>query len=970
MTAVTQRVDSYLGGVSRQSDDKKLPGQVIECLNGYPDPTFGLTQRPGFKWITNLTDSSAGQKDLYNNCKWFYIHRDDDEKYVGCIKPKSGSVPGNIEIWNTDDGTKCTVNDDSFTVTVANNGTNNVQTVKDVATTGGTGSGMTVNITASGGVATAIDVCKPGSGYAANDVITITAALAGGTGTAGANVTGTITVVPASHYLSGARTNYDILTVQDTSVITNNLITVTKQADPSFTSRKRATLVITGNVTATTDKYDVTINIGSGDKTMTQVVAASGDTYDDVLGDIKTNLDSLSSTHSLGLTVTKYATSIEISRSTTFTITAKGGIQTDKLSVFQDQVDNVSQLPSQSFNNHVVKIINTTSDKDTYFSKFVADDGTSGVGYWEETLDPSKSPGLTASTMPHELINSEKNVFTFKPITWTARLVGDDVTNSHPSFVDAKIQQAFFHNNRLGFLSKDNISLSQSGDFYNFYFTSAQTVVDSDPVDISCSSIRPAALHAVIPMSQGLVLFSQNQQFILQGSDGILTPGSSNIKAISNYEMDKVVDPVDMGTNINFISKTPGYTRIFSMITRGMDENPVVSDVGRIVNEWVPSNIDTLIASPQNQFIALSSQNSDKIYFYRTYAEGDQLLIKSWFNWQLPGTVQSIAVDSDDMYVVTKQANDFTLLTANLSQSPEDAIIVNNDGQRVNPCIDLYCNPTSVTHVAGGVGTSEYSKCVIPWNNITGLKPIVVIAGSTAAGTFVQSGFTIKPEYVAAAGGNPAYFKVVGEDLSSGTGGVTLTDVIIGFVYNFDITLPKTYFRIDPQTADYTAALTIARMKFSVGLSGVMGFKLKSLGVLTGEKKVTGDGTTTNFKWIKEDLDYIDRDQIKVKKNNVVVSTDDYSFVNDTEIQFDTAPAKDDSISIYMEDWYLLDPVQKANTYLADDVALDDSSVFTIPIHQKSDNFTLRVFNDSPFPTSLNSMSWEGNYTPRYYRRA
>ena len=53
MAAITQRVDNYLGGVSRQSDDKKLPGQVKECLDGYPDPTFGLTKRPGFQWIAN-----------------------------------------------------------------------------------------------------------------------------------------------------------------------------------------------------------------------------------------------------------------------------------------------------------------------------------------------------------------------------------------------------------------------------------------------------------------------------------------------------------------------------------------------------------------------------------------------------------------------------------------------------------------------------------------------------------------------------------------------------------------------------------------------------------------------------------------------------------------------------------------------------------------------------------------------------
>ena len=90
MAAVTQRIDNYLGGVSRQSDDKKLPGQVRECLNGYPDPTFGLTKRPGFKWIANI-----GTGTTYDSAKWFYIHRDDDEKYIGCIKPASITVTGN-----------------------------------------------------------------------------------------------------------------------------------------------------------------------------------------------------------------------------------------------------------------------------------------------------------------------------------------------------------------------------------------------------------------------------------------------------------------------------------------------------------------------------------------------------------------------------------------------------------------------------------------------------------------------------------------------------------------------------------------------------------------------------------------------------------------------------------------------------------------------------------------------------------
>ena len=348
MAAVTQRVNNYLGGVSNQSDDKKLPGQVKECLNGYPDPTFGLTKRPGFEWIANL-----GTGTTYDSSKWFYIHRDADEKYIGCIKPAGGST-GDIDIWNATTGVACTVN------------------------------------------------------Y--------------GTG--------------AQAYLTGARTNYDILTVQDTSIITNNLITANKSADPTFVSKTRATLILTD--TAIDSPYSVTINAGGGASDQTySVTSTSTETYDSLLTKLKNGIDALSIS---GLTVTIYAATLELSRvvsgtRTAFSITCKGGAANNKLAVFQDQVDNVSQLPIQSFNGRIVKVINTSSANDTYFAEFVADDGTSGTGYWKETVDPSKSTGLDQSTMPHELINNSTNTFTFQKISWTARLVGDDTTNSHPSFV-------------------------------------------------------------------------------------------------------------------------------------------------------------------------------------------------------------------------------------------------------------------------------------------------------------------------------------------------------------------------------------------------------------------------------------------------------------------------------------------------------------------------------------------------------
>ena len=865
MPAVTQRVDNYLGGVSRQSDDKKLPGQVEECLNGYPDPTFGLTKRPGFQWIANL-----GTGTTYDNSKWFYISRTEGERYIGCITPvPSGQTQGAIAIWNAVTGASASI-------------------------TYGTG---------------------------------------------------------AQAYLTGTRTDYDVLTVQDVSIITNKTKTAAVTAAPSFTANSQGTIKLIGD----SNSIPYSITVAGQNTTFT---SGSSDDYSTVLTTMKTNIDNFNIS---GLTVTKLSDSLHLSRTSAFTLTGTGGTNANKLGVFQDQVATLAELPNESKNGHVVKILNSGATTSSFFMKYTADNGTSGPGFWSEGVAPNVSTGLDNTTMPHELINTGTNAFTFQRVTWVTRNVGDDETNAHPSFVGKKIQQAFFHNNRLGFLSSDNVSMSQSKEFFNFYHTSAQTVTDADPIDLRASTIRPAALHSIIPTTQGLILFSANQQFLMAAADGILTPAKASIRAIANYEMDTVIDPVDMGTTINFISKTPSYTRIFGMVTRGENDNPIVLDIGRVVNEWVPATVDTLIASPQNQFIAMSGQSSRYIYFFRTYNDGEKNLVQAWFNWETMGNVQAMAADSDDFYAVTKQGGQFTLTKASLSQSPQDAIIVNNEGKKINPCIDLYATASSVTFDTAG----NFSKCFIPYNDATNLTPVLIIKGTTATGQFIESGFTISPERVVESGNT--YFKVPFKNLTS-----IASDVIVGYKFDFDIILPRTYFKVDDALtkSDFSANLTIARMKFAVGLSGVMGFKLKSKGVRQGQREYTGDGSTTVFEWINDDLNYIDDNQIKVKVNNVVTT----AFTVDRtgalpKITFSSAPEDQATILIYLDEWYSLNPIINADQYLANDVPLAEQTVFTLPIHQKTENFTLKLFNDTPFPVALNSMMWEGIYSPRFYKR-
>ena len=77
MANVSQKISSYVHGISQQPDHLKKPGQVRHLLNGLPDVTEGLKKRAGSELIADLNTSSDG--------KWFTIFRDANEKYIDCL---------------------------------------------------------------------------------------------------------------------------------------------------------------------------------------------------------------------------------------------------------------------------------------------------------------------------------------------------------------------------------------------------------------------------------------------------------------------------------------------------------------------------------------------------------------------------------------------------------------------------------------------------------------------------------------------------------------------------------------------------------------------------------------------------------------------------------------------------------------------------------------------------------------------
>ena len=54
MSTITQDIPNFLNGISQQPDKKKIPTQVSDAINTYPDYALGMLKRPGGKFISNL----------------------------------------------------------------------------------------------------------------------------------------------------------------------------------------------------------------------------------------------------------------------------------------------------------------------------------------------------------------------------------------------------------------------------------------------------------------------------------------------------------------------------------------------------------------------------------------------------------------------------------------------------------------------------------------------------------------------------------------------------------------------------------------------------------------------------------------------------------------------------------------------------------------------------------------------------
>jgi hypothetical protein len=311
----------------------------------------------------------------------------------------------------------------------------------------------------------------------------------------------------------------------------------------------------------------------------------------------------------------------------------------------------------------------TDLDQDDYYVKFKTKDNEDfGQGSWiedagwtNEGTDKSESLGLETfldqDTMPVRLVPTPSTGkitgFTLKLIDWTPRGAGDDNTNPFPSFTGSTINDIFFFKNRLGVLTDDAVVFSEADEYFNFFRTTTQSLLDSAPIDVGVSHTKISILQHAQAFQEKLMLFSPKTQFVLRGGD-LLTPKTVTISPVTEFDVSETIRPLALSSYIYFNFKRNNFEGLLEYTVDNNTETYRAAEITEQINKYIPTNIVRMEGSAaENMVVVQSDSDYKKLYVYKYFWQGNEKIQSSWMTFSFARNVRSFFFIEATLFVIT-----------------------------------------------------------------------------------------------------------------------------------------------------------------------------------------------------------------------------------------------------------------------------------------------------------------------------
>ena len=697
---------------------------------------------------------------------------------------------------------------------------------------------------------------------------------------------------------------------------------------------------------------------------------------------------------------------------------------TDLLNVFTNEIQDVADLPSQCKHDYKLKVRNSEEEADDYYLKFIGQekaDGTflDGKGIWEECAEPGRHVRLDYSTMPVGLIRTADGNFrvtrfdggsytvnsvNYDVPTWADCTVGswDSTTETgtvpEPSFVGYTINKVISFRNRLGILSDENVNLSRPGSFFDFWAISAIAYAAGDNIDVSCSSTHPAILYDALQINAGLLLFSENEQFMLTTDSDVLSPLTAKVNSFCTYNFNKNTKPISLGTTVGFLDNASKYSRFFEISNLLREGQPEVFEQSKIVSQLLPKDLTLITNSRENSTIFFAERGSHTIYGLRYLKGGDRRLQQAWFTWEMTGTVEYMALMDEELYLILRDStgaadaanqtykDNIERITLRLSDSvasidKDNDTIITNDDIAYPIHLDCYKKITNIH------ANSSNTRININHLNANRVAIDATKAADSTTITITRNNHSLKV-------GKKIYITGLGtgDNLIEGEF-VIQTATTNTFTVETEAGNTKTF---SDDAGFYSPIIGVVAVPTGETKT-YNGLYAKSKHIIADEDRIPGNkwrtpNTDTYDVYVgylfDMEVEFPTIYPVKTANNNIIADYTGGLVVHRVELNLGqngiyevelergmwnpTNSTRDkttysESIGPLTSD---TPPVVATDYYSAAYVMpLKEEGKQVIPIYEKNKNLTLTFKSTSPSPATLYSMTWEGDYTNNHYER-
>ena len=163
-------------------------------------------------------------------------------------------------------------------------------------------------------------------------------------------------------------------------------------------------------------------------------------------------------------------------------------------------------------------------------------------------------------------------------------------------------------------------------------------------------------------------MFGERGQFVLKGGD-LLTPKTVSITPITNYETDTSTTPLELGSYIYFPFSRGSFSGIREFTLNANVDTYDSVEITSHVPQYIPANIiDVAGSTSENAICVLSSTDTNSIYIYKYYWEGNQKVLASWSKFTFAFTILGFEFIESDLFIVATKNGTTQLLKIPLEE--------------------------------------------------------------------------------------------------------------------------------------------------------------------------------------------------------------------------------------------------------------------------------------------------------------